>query len=163
IRRRRWYPRAPPTIPTEAAPPRYSEEELYHQLDVARQAHRVRDLAERVHVRDVPAREGEARGVGQVEGLRPELQIPVAPHVEAFREDGVDVPVAWRARRPHPAVAEGAEGRPRESVNVQPVVDALVGGHRVAHAVRPLHTAHGLERRAAAVLQGDGDAGAGLE
>src|SRR5262249_33286956 len=77
-------------------------------------------------------------------------------------QHGVDVAVARGPGRAHAAGAPGAQGRAGEGVDVEPVVDRLVGGHGIADAVGPLGAAHGLEGRAAAVLQGDGHAASRL-
>ena len=122
------------------------EEELQHQLHGPRGADGARDRAEGVRRVDVARRRTEARRVGQVERFAPELEVALAADAEPLRQDGVEVLVARRPRDADAAVAPRAERRAGEGVDVQPVVDVLIGRHRVADAVRPLVAARALQR-----------------
>src|SRR5207244_9504841 len=73
-----------------------------------------------------------------------------------------DVAVAGRASDADAAVAPSPERRARERVDVEPVVEVLVGRLGIADAVRSLVAAHRLQRGAAAVGHSDGEPGARL-
>src|SRR5688572_30921018 len=72
------------------------------------------------------SRRPEARGVGQVEGLGAELQVPVAAHVEALGERRVDVAVAGGPGHARAAVAPRSEEHTSELQSQSNIVCRLL-------------------------------------
>src|SRR5262249_42146283 len=147
---------------------RRSEIELQYQLSLprcadGRRAQRLRDLTEGVRRVDVARWRAEVRPVEGIEQFRAELGVARTADREPLGQCEVEILIAGRPRDPDAAIAPGAGRCAGERVDVEPVVERLIRGNRIADAVRPLATAHGLERRAAAVEHGDGEAAARLE
>src|SRR5262245_47319475 len=122
-----------------------SEEELENELHRPRRADRAGDCPECIRRIDIARRRTEARGIRQIERFGAEFKVTRAADVEAFRPRGRDVLVDRRSRDADPAVAPSAARRPREGVDVEPVIDVLVAGHWIADAVRTLVAALPLQ------------------
>src|SRR5204863_3618642 len=112
-----------------------------------RRAECLRDLTEGVRRIDVARWCTEVRPVGQVEYLRAELSVARTANRESLRQGEVQILIARCPRDADAAVAPRAERRSGEPIEVQPMVQRLIGGNGIADAVLPLAAAHGLERR----------------
>ena len=105
----------------------------------------------------------KARRVGQVERLRPELEVARATHIEPLCHDEVEILVAWRTRDTNRTVAPAATWNACERIDVEPAVDVLVGRYGIPNAVRPLVAAHPLQRGSGAIDHRDRETRSRLE
>ena len=101
--------------------------------------------------------------VQNVERLDSELGIARTADVDTLREHDVEVRVTRRAGDAHRAVAESPERRRGERIDIEPSVERLIRGCRIADAIRPLGSALSLKRAVAPVDDRDGESGSRLE